>query len=332
MALAAATAMAVLVISSVPVRGALADGSEDISWSGTAFHWGQACPPSERVANSTATCLDAEYDNSPPASAGYGAGSYWTAENDCSAYGDLEMNVDLINETDQHAHLDNANKKDGGTSGADIRALTCCIEDSDLCIKSQVEKNNDGNISRWAGDLRFTTIDVSTHEARYTYCQEYPDDIYCEVDPEGDANTAPTCTAEGAVAIEGIPECPCGDGDTNDRLCTADDCEDAFADSPSLATGTLLSGTYYKCAFSTDDWADFEASVDSSGTQCTIDTRCPTGGITFYDDDGNELDPPQASYNENSITNTINLIGSYANCLGTLTRLNCAEFTSSGSN
>ena len=309
MALAAAITMAALVISVVPVRDAFAHNYGET----------EGCPSSERIATSVETsCLDYSYTNSPVAGVGF-SGATYEMENLCPDYGDLRVNIDLISASDYHQHLNDGEEVTGG-SAAKIRAITCCIEDSDLCLRQQVEKNSDGNISRWSGGLTFTNVDVSTHEARYTYCQEHPDDVYCEVDPEGDANTAPTCTAEGEDEIEGIPECPCGDGDTKDRLCTADDCQTEFADSSSLSSGTTIGGVTAYCAFSTDDWADFEASVDFSGLNCTIDTRCPTGSATWIDEDGNRVDDPIHRYSETSITDTIKRIDTYVNCSGTLKR------------
>ncbi len=83
------------------------------------------------------------------------------------------------------------------------------MDQSDLCHKRQVEPK-DGKIRRYTGTGTNTEyVDVSSHLARYLYCEEHPDDIYCEVDPKRDAFDDPE------IAFN------CGD-----HYCTVDDCEE----------------------------------------------------------------------------------------------------------
>jgi hypothetical protein len=84
--------------------------------------------------------------------------------------------------------------------------------------------------------------DVGTHENRWSFCEEDPDYIYCEVDPEGDAFVKPdsVIATEAMVAeLEAAAETTDCDG----AACTVQDCVDAFEDSDAASTGLCGAGS-----------------------------------------------------------------------------------------
>ena len=60
------------------------------------------CSSINRISHSDATCLRAEWDNSPHISEGYGAGSSFEAENYCSDYGEIKVHIDRRDCHDWH--------------------------------------------------------------------------------------------------------------------------------------------------------------------------------------------------------------------------------------
>ena len=122
--------------------------------------------------------------------------------------------------------------------------------------KSQVEKNSAGFIERWQrSNNTWHTHNVSMHQKRYDHCEDYPNSIYCEVDPDGDAFTEPLlCDGE---------------------LCTIQHCNSGWQDSSAYDTCDSASETmgfsdidvfYPKCSLSTrcenDDGDLVAASID----------------------------------------------------------------------
>ena len=55
---------------------------------------------------------------------------------------------------------------------------------------------------------------MATHQDRYNFCQTYPNDVYRDVNPSGDAKTQPTTLT-----------------DYDGAACTLQDCQDEFDDS-----------------------------------------------------------------------------------------------------
>ena len=65
---------------------------------------------------------------------------------------------------------------------------------------------------------------MATHQDRYNFCQTYPNDVYRDVNPSGDAKTQPTTLT-----------------DYDGAACTLQDCQDEFDDSYA-ATGDNACG------------------------------------------------------------------------------------------
>ena len=138
-----------------------------------------------------------------------------------------------------------------------IRDIACCINKSKLCFERQVEGEWIRHVTVSGGSWSDAWVDVRTHEKRYAFCQDNPDDIYCEVDPEGDALVAPH-----------PPNC-------GDRYCTAGDCEWRWDRSPASDS----------CYYSKGDTRRTLSisAYDGSSQTCTIETRCNYVGTS---DDG----------------------------------------------
>ena len=222
------------------------------------------CSSTHQVANATATCLDATVHTEAPttgelAGINIDGGILFEARNACSAYGRVDAHIEVAGNTG-HMHLHDGTTELGmlsyETSG-DAGSIFCCMDTSEVCLKTQVEASA-GSISRWTGTgTSMESVDVSTHQARWDYCQQHPNDIYCQVDPSGDALTRPY---------------NCGD-----HYCTADDCSDAFLESPAAASPETE--TSNRCLVEGDD-ADLTVTIDrtdGTGQTCTIEVTCRTG-------------------------------------------------------
>ena len=168
----------------------------------------QACGQAHRIDRATATCLNGAWDNSPGLWSGYAGGSDHWVQSVCSNHGLVYASVDIAGQLDKKYKLDNAAKQTSISLTSNVRAIACCINHGDqLCFKNQVEKNASWEIRHVTvsgSGYSETTTDVSTHAKRYKFCQDHPNDIYCKVNPEGDALTNPY---------------NCGD-----HFCTAADC------------------------------------------------------------------------------------------------------------
>lgn len=160
---------------------------------------GSNCENSYRISHSNSDCMHAWWDNSPSSSCW---GTKGGAQSFCSNYGEVVGKVDIISGTDITVWLRNTSKWRYTRCTNDTRQISCCIDKSELCKKSQVEMNDDGKIDHYhSRNNTWSTPLVNTHRRRYEHCESYPTSIYCEVDPEGDAFTEPTlcggvqCTA-----------------------------------------------------------------------------------------------------------------------------------------
>ena len=197
----AVAALALFVVSALAAGPVSANTFESVN---------SACDQKYRMPHTTATCLDAAWDNTPPILSGVAGGSTFWAQNMCSDYGSVVASIDTINFLDSRWTLTNSSQERDQLSVYDIRNITCCIDRSDLCIKKQVVATG-GQITRVTvteSGYEQTAVDVSTHEKRYEFCEDNADDIYCENDPEGDAFTAPVydcgadeCTTEDCIAF-----------------------------------------------------------------------------------------------------------------------------------
>ena len=173
------------------------------------------CSGNTRIRNTDATCLTASWSESYSAA---DFGYTYSVTNECSDYGNIVVHADRKDSVDyMRCH---GSGEAEGSAVTEIRKITCCFEDEeDLCWKSQVEANSQGQIRQveWNGDtISGTLVTLATHQQRYDFCQNNPDDVYCKVDPSGDAKTPPP-----------PPSTEC-DG----KPCTIQHCRDEFEDSP----------------------------------------------------------------------------------------------------
>ncbi len=208
---------------------------------------GGGCDSNFRVTTASATCMTSGWSH-------MGIPPYWSiwAKNGCSDYGDIEAHVDVPNEADEHIHADESEKAYAYSTN-EPRSVKCCVNKSDLCYRDQVEKVTSGDNE---GKIRFLRIsesntrlvsyeDVSTHQARYDFCQTNPNYVYCKVNPDGDA-LYPPATPPSEMTLselrsrpcggEGQPACSCGD-----HICDRFDCEWNF--NQSSASDTCYSTT-----------------------------------------------------------------------------------------
>ena len=209
------------------------------------------CNGYKRIPASDATCLNASYNHSYEAFVGY----RYTVTNDCQGWGNLMVHVDRVGVTDWIGCLQYS-MTSAGT--AEYRGFSCCFEgEGDLCWKDQIVKDRDGYIKRMtvtATTSGFEKHDVSTHQARYDFCQEYPNDVYCDVNPEGDALTPPPAPAT----------------DCDGEPCTLQHCKDAFAESHAAEHET------HTCTGETS--MSFEAP-----TTCTLlGASCGSGTVSAF--------------------------------------------------
>lgn len=102
----------------------------------------------------------------------------------CSEYGTVVASVDIINFPDAWVSLDSSKKWRNKEPFHDVCAITCCIDQSALCYRQQVEPVH-GFIYVYEDD-RYTVVDVTTHQKRYEFCKTRPNNVYCKNDPEGD--------------------------------------------------------------------------------------------------------------------------------------------------
>ena len=264
---------------------ARADGS------GSSWHLNGACNNWARISKNDATCLSAGWDNSPPASSGVVGGSTYWARNDCSDYGTVVAHLDFKNNVDNHARLSGSNRITGDRWVNKVRQISCCIDESALCWKDQVEPKTSGPHTGWVrfviiegSSLSHGVADVRTHQNRYDFCQEYPDVIYCSLDPEGDAHTDPNTAAPepqtvasldpNTASLEDLRARPCGgEGqpgcDCGNRRCDRGDCQWSWEQSQAATQGEPNA----HCI-----WPTFE--FDDNARKCVIGANCKNGVIS----------------------------------------------------
>ena len=254
-----------------------------------------ACSDAMRISASDATCLRAEWDNS-------GSSSTFEAESYCSAYGTIKAHVDIKNHGDYHFILDSAGNFFSGGGVYDVRKITCCLDKSDLCYKSQVEARSDGRIRSIAIDgstITGTFVDVSTHQKRYDFCSENEDDIYCEVDPQGDANTDPNAECNEDTD----PPCNCGD-----HYCKVADCTSAYENSQAYDSCTNDMFSNHSMSIS---------ATNGSSQDCTMEGQCMARIETVNRDP----EPPYQVWvwDDVEITTDVENMDDLRNCGGALT-------------
>lgn len=231
--------LAVFMAVALAPDNARADGEADTSNSD--YHFEGACDTWARISTRDATCLSSGHGF-----AWDGRGSYAWARNECSNYGAIVAHRDVVIDIDGHFHLSHGNKSEFARASTETRDITCCINESDLCYKDQIEPIESGE---WAGHIRYINVnassydvglvDVRTHEQRYEFCSTFPEQIYCDEDPEGDAHVLPASQMQdpNTMTRRDLRARPCGGEDEpvcgcGDRRCDRFDCEKNFSLSP----------------------------------------------------------------------------------------------------
>lgn len=204
-----------------------------------------SCGNSVRIYHSVATCLSAEYSND------YNwikLGYTYRVQNECSQYGMVAAKVDVKDSPDVDWTL-NSSDKQGGTVLGKIDYIACCADKSELCYKNEVEQVG-GYILLYAGQgTSYISHNVSTEQQRQAFCANYPNAIYCEVNPEGDAIPLPY---------------NCGD-----HYCNVGDCEWNFRKSQASET----------CPTNFTNYDMSISAIDGSSRQCTIAVPCQTWSV-----------------------------------------------------
>ena len=221
-----------------------------------------ACGHGHRIsagsADWDANCLSAGWDNTPPFSSGVAGGSTHWVRSNCSQYGVVYVSVDAIDYLDSKIKLTDSAKFEDKHWTNNVRDIACCINHGDnLCFKRQIEGDWIKHVTVSGGSWSDTWVDVRTQKKRYNFCQDNPDDIYCKVDPQGDAHVTP-------------PPLNCGD-----HYCTAGDCEWRWERSSASETcmGRLWPG-----------WNMTISAEEGESQTCTVTTECNTGAIKWYDE------------------------------------------------
>ena len=222
------------------------------------FRWGTACGHGHRISKGSsdwqANCLSARWSNSWNFSR---AGYEVNVKNECSEYGTIVTNIDIKSADDAYYHLHSSNEERFISIGK-IRDVTCCINGSDLCFKRQIEGEWIKHVTVTGSGWSQNWVDVRTQKRRYNFCQDNPDDIYCEVDPEGDAHVTP-------------PPLNCGD-----HYCTVDDCESQYAQSSAVET----------CSGLPQAWNMTISSEEGESQTCTVTEKCMSHIVWFEDRNG----------------------------------------------
>ena len=123
---------------------------------------GSNCESSYRISHSNSDCMHAWWDNSPSSSCW---GTKGGAQIFCSNYGEVVGKVDIISGTDITVWLRNPSKWRYTRCANDTRQISCCIDKSELCKKSQVEMNDDGKIEHYhSSNNTWSTPLVNTPE------------------------------------------------------------------------------------------------------------------------------------------------------------------------
>ena len=241
-------ALAVLLVSVLATTQAAANWIEYVS---------SACSHTHRISHNDTSCLSARWTNNWNWSE---AGYVVYIKNECSEYGTIVANVDVKNFGDAKWTL-NSGSEERWKEATKIRDAACCIDKSALCFERQVEGEWIKHVTVSGGSWSHTWVDVRTQKKRYSFCQDNPDDIYCKVDPQGDAHVAP-------------PPFNCGD-----HYCTAGDCEWRWERSPASETCLGPLGPAWNMTISAEE---------GESQTCTVTTECQSYIRWFEDRNGGE--------------------------------------------
>ncbi len=252
-----------------------------------------ACGSSNRIASSSANCLNASWDNGT---------HLWThssasARNVCSDLGTVVAKVDIRGATDWTWHLTNDTTRQG-TSDHNFRGVYCCSDLSDLCSISDIVNATSCTTQFDSSPASDTCNNVSMSRSTKN-CVVTADCLEATGSTDRNSSalevyyhhTDDVQNCHGDL-MKGTSTCySCGDHE-----CGAADCDDAFSESPvgSAEPGSNASycldsdGTCDDCitaSYSEDQ--SYSSSYDSETEQCTITALCWTR--TWYGTGGSEV-------------------------------------------
>ena len=251
------------------------------------------CEGSERISSTAATCLSATRSGTYDAQQG---GYATKAGNDCADLANIVVRVERGSAGGALACVGSANYT--LYTSTPSSGVACCFEGAgDLCWRNQVVADAGGSIEQAVLDgstLSRTKVDVSTHSARYDFCRDNPDDVYCEVNPAGDAMLDPQgdgCGTGNQLA------CNCGD-----RFCNVGDCNWHYEQSAAAETCRDRhhhDDTQYRMSIS---------AIDGSSQTCTLTVACQS-----HRDDGDRW-----VYETTTVSDEVWLFDDLNNCSGAL--------------
>ena len=273
-------ALAGLLVSALLAGQVSANSWKDVS---------SACGHGHRISHGSAdwdaNCLSAGWDNTPPFSSGVAGGSTHWVQSNCSQWGTVVANVDVANFSDLRWTLTNGNRESQKYASVNVRDITCCINKSDICFKRQIEGEWIKHVTVTGSGWSQNWVDVRTQMRRYKFCQDNPDDIYCEVDPEGDAHVTP-------------PPLNCGD-----HYCTVSDCESQYAQSSAVET----------CSGLPQAWNMTISSEEGESQTCTVTERCMSHVVMYEDRNGGYW-----VYEDTTLSADVSDMDDLHNCSGVL--------------
>ena len=269
----------------------------------TGYEVGSYCGETIRHDHTYATCLTASWDNS--------AGPSYAIQNNCSSYGNVDVRITTSGDNirDYIWILTDGNTHTYTLTSGSITGAYCCFDQSDLCHKNQVEADSRGRIRQIyyeGSESGFNLIDVSTHQLRYDFCQANSDDIYCTVDPSGDANTDPNAECNEDTD----PPCNC-----DDHYCKVEDCTSAYENSQASDSCTNDMFSNHSMSIS---------ATNGSSQNCTMEGQCRARIETVNRDP----EPPYQRWvwDDVEITTDVENMDDLRNCGGALTTdASCAD-------
>ena len=249
------------------------------------------CGNAYRIPVSDATCLSASW-----------SGATYSITHECKDYGTLAARVDKISCRDVLLFFDAGDDSYSTTKTCHVRKITCCLDRSEICYTNQVEADSRGRITvveNSNGTVTAGWATVSTHQQRYDFCQDNPDNIYCEVDPQGDANTDPNAECNEDTD----PPCNCGD-----HYCKVEDCTSAYEESQASDSCTNDMFSNHSMSIS---------ATNGSSQDCTMEGQCMARIETVNRDP----EPPYQVWiwDDVEITTDVENMDDLRNCGGALT-------------
>ena len=188
------------------------------------------------------------------------------------------VNVEIRDDTDRHFHFDpgNAQRKTDIEYTRDVKKISCCWNESDLCYIKEVEAEN-GQIMRHVGSGNsWVYEDVATHQQRYDLCQEHSDIIYCRKNPSGDALTPPPPPPSPPASVQdcfdNFEESPAADSCDNFRASNSDGMRGADEDARRRyeLTNGMCQAIYADCPRNSPLGGNTDAGGDGNGDDLAL--------------------------------------------------------------